>query len=155
LTEQSLRWLQVADPVLLAEQPQLRYAQFSIQKIGKLSAESAREGREVHPAPMGMRLRRVQLWATGELELHGFRLPYTAPLSAVFQWRREAPLDSPPEGIEIIVSEVVSVDLLAHGIVPRDARGDLLAETLAELRKLSATEARLTARWTATRVRTP
>lgn len=155
LTEQSLRWLQVADPVLLAEQPQLRYAQFSIQKIGKLSAPSAREGQEVHPAPVGMLLRRVQLWATGELELHGFRLSHTAPLSAVFQWRRDATLDSPPERIEIVLSQAVSVDLLAHGIVPRDARGDLLAETLAELRKLSATEARLTARWTATRVRIP
>jgi hypothetical protein len=99
--------------------------------------------------------RRVQLWATGELELHGVRLPYTAPLNAVFQWQRDATLNSPPEGIEIVVSQAVSVDLFTHGIVPRDARGDVLAETLAELRKLSATEARLTARWTATRVRTP
>jgi hypothetical protein len=155
LTEQSLRWLQVADPVLLAAQPQLRYAHFSIQKIGRLSAESAREAQEVHPAPVGMLLRRVQLWATGELELHGFRLPYTAPLSAVFHWRSDAARDSPPERIEIVVSQAVAVDLLAHGIVPRDARGDVLAETLSELRRVSATEARLTARWTAQLERMP
>ena len=154
LTEQSLRWLQVADPTLLAEQPQLRYAQFSIKKIGTLSAESAREGQEVQPAAAGKLSRRVQLRATGELELHGFRLPYTAPVSAIFQWPREAAPESPPERIEIVASQV-SVDLIAHGIVPRDARGDLIADGLAELRKLSAAEARLTARWIATLERLP
>jgi hypothetical protein len=151
LTEQSLRWLQVADPERLAEQPQLRYARFTILRIGGLSATRAAEGELMSSADGGDMSRRVRLRATGELELHTSRIPYTVALTATFNWPAAAPPGSPPASIEIATTDAVSVDLNAHGIVPRDARGDVLAETMAELRKPSASEARVTARWIARR----
>jgi hypothetical protein len=150
LTEQSLRWLELADPAHLAEHPQLRYARFSIQRIGALSAPSARAGQLVRSSDPDRELRRVQARASGELELHGFRLPYTLSLSATFGWASVAPPESPPSTIEITTTDPLAVDLIAHEIVPRDARGQVLADALAELRKSPAHQARVSARWLAT-----
>ena len=49
----------------------------------------------------------------------------------------------------------VGIDLLAHGIIPRDARGDVLADALAELRKPRAHVAQVTGSWLAARSRAP
>jgi hypothetical protein len=150
LTEQSLRWLELADTADLAAQPQRRYARFSIQRIGALSAPSARAGQLLRSSAPGRETRRVQARATGELELHGFRLPYTLSLSATFDWPALAPRESPPSSIEITTSDPLSVNLISHEILPRDERGQVLAEVLAELRKPPANEARVSARWVAT-----
>jgi hypothetical protein len=150
LTEQSLRWLELADPAHLAEHPQLRYARFSIQRIGALSAPSARAGQLLRSSAPDRELRRVQARASGELELHGFRLPYTLSLSATFGWVSPAAPESPPSSIEITTTDPLAVDLIAHEILPRDARGEILGEALAELRKPPANQARVSARWLAT-----
>jgi hypothetical protein len=147
LTEQSLRWLQVADP----EQPQLRYARFSILGIGALSASSAGAGEVIPSADSGMTSRRVRLRATGDLELHASRIPYTVALTATFSWPEAAPSPAAPTRIEVASADTLAVDLIRHGIVPRDARGEVLAETLAEMRQPPAKEARVTARWIAWR----
>jgi hypothetical protein len=150
LTEQSLRWLELADAAHLAEHPQLRYARFSVQRVGGLSASSARGGQLLRSSAPDREVRRVQARASGELELHGFRLPYTLSLSATFSWDAAARPESPPSSIEIATTEPVSVDLIAHEILPRDGHGQVSAETLAELRKPPANQARVSARWLAT-----
>jgi hypothetical protein len=93
----------------------------------------------------------VELRVTGDLELHGFRIPYTVPVVATFAWpAAEQPMGA-PDRVEIAIAEGVGVDLLAHGIVPRNARGDVLGEALAELRKSPAQEVKVTGRWLGTR----
>jgi hypothetical protein len=46
-------------------------------------------------------------------------------------------------------SEPLEIDLLAYGVVPRDSRGEALAEGLAELRRLHWKPLQLRARWLA------
>lgn len=148
LTEQSLRWLQVAEPDSLV-QPQLRYARFSISSVGALSADAAFAGQVVQAPSAATALRRVRLRVTGELELHGFRLPYTVPLIVTFGWSEPTPGNNPPRSIEIVTAEALDVDLIAHGIAPRDARGEVLGESLAELRKPPSNKVEVSARWVA------
>jgi hypothetical protein len=153
LTQRSLWWLEVARQP--SAQPQLRYAHFRIQSVGGASARSAAEG-EVVKAPVGrLGARRVELRATGELELHGFRIPYTAKVMATFYWVDTEPPASAPDQVEVSFPDGIGIDLLAHGIVPRDARGDVLADALAELRKPRAHVAQVTGSWLATRSRAP
>ena len=155
LTQRSHAWLEVAPKENVRLQPQLRYAHFSIHGVGGASAQSAAEGRVVKALPGQLGARRVELRVTGELELHGFRIPYTAPVIATFHWVGSAPPAGAPDQVELSFPEGVSIDLLAHGIVPRDARGDVLADALAELRKPRAHFAQVTGSWLAVRSRAP
>lgn len=155
LTERARFWLEVAHRESVAAQPQLQYAHFVIQSVGGASARSAAEGRVVKAAPGTLGARRVELKVTGTLELHGFRIPYTAGVLVTFHWVHSAPPASAPDQVEVSLSEGMGVDLLAHGIVPRDARGDVLADALAELRKPRAHVAQVTGNWLAVRSRAP
>jgi hypothetical protein len=155
LTQRSHWWLELTPRPSATTQPQLRYAHFSIHSVGGLSAESAAEG-QVVKAPLGrLGARRVDLLVSGELELHGFRVPYTAKVIATFHWVDSVPPASAPDQIELTFPDGIGIDLLAHGIVPRDARGDVLANALAELRKPRAHVAKVTGSWLAVRSRSP
>lgn len=155
LTQRSLSWLELAEGQNVAAQPQLRYAHFLIQSVGGASARSAAEGKLVKAPPGRLGARRVELRVTGELELHGFRIPYTAKVSCTFHWVDTAPPAGAPDQVEISLTEGIGIDLLAHGIVPRNARGDVLADALAELRKPRAHVAQVTGSWLAARSRAP
>lgn len=155
LSQQALRWLEVAQRPNVAVQPQLRYAHFTIQSVGGASARSAAEGQVVKPAPGRHASRRAELLVTGALELHGVRIPYTTKVLVTFHWvDSEAPANAPDQ-VEVSCRQGIGIDLLAHGIVPRDPRGDVLAEALSELRKPRAHVAQVTGSWLAVRSRAP
>lgn len=146
LTEQSLRWLEL-DSAAAPSRPDWRFAHVSLLRLGVAAIARARDGQPV-PAPEGA-ARRVELRATGELELHGIRAPYTAALVLTFHWPESADATGPAERIELETREPVLIDLLAHRIAPRNARGEVLAESLAELQKRPAGDARISVHWTA------
>jgi hypothetical protein len=91
----------------------------------------------------------VRLRASGELELHGHRLPQTVSLDATFEWTSPAEPDAPPRRILLETAEPLEVDLLGFGVVPRGARGSLLADELAELQRLPWKPLQIRARWQA------
>lgn len=144
LTEGARAWLELARP----EQPQHRYARFAITHVGELSATAASDGQRVSAAP-GWAARRVTLRASGELELHGVRFPYTASLDARFHWPDPLPPGAGPDRVEITTREPIVIDLTTHDIVPRTPSGEVLAEAAAELRKGRGHLARVTVRWVA------
>jgi hypothetical protein len=150
LTEQSLNWLQVKSEATLATRPELRYARFTLLSLGSASHEDVADAPVVTASQPGAIARRMRLRATGELELHGYRLPCTASLVATFEWAASE-LDAPPRRIELATTEPVGIDLMGHGVVPRDARGEILADSLAALRKLPRNSVQLEVRWVAER----
>jgi len=147
LTEQSLDWLEVRDPAQLAASPGRRYARFDVSSFVAGTAE-ARAG-QAQPSTPGARAQRVRGRATGKLELHGFRLPYTVGVVVTFSWFDPAPPDAPPGRLELAMSEPASIELLRHEVVPRTARGEIRAEALAELRKLPTNTVQVSGRWVA------
>jgi hypothetical protein len=149
LTARALRWLEVDDSGRLTADPGLRYARFSLLRVGSLSATAAHLGQNLERRSGGGIARRARLQVTGELELHGVRFPYTAPLAVTFEWKESPPPGAPPAELEIVSTAPIAIDLVTHGIVPRDARGEVIAEELAELRKPPANEAQVTVRWRA------
>jgi hypothetical protein len=153
LTEQSLNWLELGRESRNAARPELRYARFTLLSLGS-SHEEAADAPTVMTSHSGAIARRVRLRATGELELHGYRLPCTASLVATFEWAASE-LDAPPRRIELATTEPVGIDLLGHGVTPRDARGEILAESLAALRKLPRDPVQLDVRWVAERASAP
>jgi hypothetical protein len=148
LTEQSLDWLGLRDPAQLEAFPERRYAHFEVSSFAAEGSADAREG-EVVPASPGVRARRVRGRATGDLELHGFRLPYTVRMAVTFSWLEPSPLEGPPGRVELTVAEPISVELLRHEVVPRTARGEIRADALAELRKLPSNTVQASGRWLA------
>jgi hypothetical protein len=149
LTEQSLDWLQLSRDQDVRARPELRYARFTLLTIGSSSSndlDAAPMVRSGHPAGVA---RRVRLRAGGELELHGHRLPQTISLEATFEWTGDAEPGAPPRRIVLETSEPLEIDLLAHGVVPRDSRGEALADGLAELRRLHRKPLQVRARWMA------
>ena len=66
-----------------------------------------------------------------------------------FEWPDAAEPSGPPSRVELATVEPVGVDLLGHAIVPRNARGEVLADSLAELRKLSTHPVQIGAHWVA------
>lgn len=144
LTERARDWLQLDSP----EQPQHRYARFSITHVGELSAEAAVDGKRA-AASSGWTARRVTLRASGELELHGVRFPYTASVDARFEWPEPLPPGGGPARIELTTREPIVIDLTTHDIVPRAPSGEIHAEALAELRKGLGHQVRVSARWAA------
>jgi hypothetical protein len=154
LTEQSLNWLQLGSETTIATRPELRYARFALLSLGSAGHDDAAEAPTVTASRPGAIARRVRLRATGELELHGYRLPCTASLVATFEWAASE-LDAPPRRIELATTEPVGIDLLDHGVTPRDARGEILADSLAALRKLPRNSVQLEVRWVAERASAP
>jgi hypothetical protein len=148
LTEQSLDWFEVRDPGALAAHPEHRYAHFSL-----LQVHSA-DGNDVLAAPAApasrpeAAARRVRLRASGELELHGVRLPYTASVLALFEWPYPT-LAGPARRIELSTTQPVSIDPFDHDLVPRDGRGDISSDGLALMRRQPSRAARIGLRWTA------
>lgn len=147
LTERALAWLELSDSGQNAAHPDYRYARFSITSVGGLSAPSAFDAERIRSEPARIR-RRARLDASGELELHGVRFPYTAGVDVIFEWSDAAAAQNPSR-IEIATREAVSVDLGVHAIVPRRPSGEVDAEALAELRKGSGQPLSVTARWIA------
>jgi len=147
LTEQSLRWLEVSSAAALSTHPELRFAQFLIRDVAPAGGSASR------PARVAGDPQAPSAWSvSGELELHGVRVPYTLPLSVSFSFP-PAPLGSPSaplQRLDIVLREPARLRLSAHALVPRDEHGDILAELLAELRKSRVDEVRLGARWSAT-----
>jgi hypothetical protein len=154
LTERALAWLEVSGGGGLAAigasvaRPDYRYARFALTSIGALSAPSALEGERVRSEAPRVR-RRVRLAASGELELHGVRFPYTGRVDVIFEWSDASATAKNPSRIEIATREAVSIDLGAHAIVPRRSDGEVDAEALAELRKGSGQPLWVTAQWVA------
>jgi hypothetical protein len=149
LTEQSLDWLQLSRDQDVRARPELRYARFTLLTIGSSSSndlDAAPMVRSGQPAGVA---RRVRLRASGELELHGHRLPQTVSLEARFEWAGDAEPGAPPQRVVLETSEPLEIDLLAYGVVPRDSRGELLADGLAELRRLHWKPLQVRARWLA------
>jgi hypothetical protein len=147
LTDQSLDWLQVGDAS--GSSPEHRYARFRLLAVGSASSTQAANAQTVPASHPGAVARRVRLRASGELELHGYRLPQTAALLLTFEWPESSEPAGAPSRIEIVTAEPVGVDLLGHDIVPRNARGETLADSLAELRKLPPKPVQIRARWVA------
>lgn len=146
LTERALAWLEVGGAAPNTPPAEYRYARFSIRSLGALGAASAIEGEHVRGEASRPR-RRVRLDASGELELHGVRFPYTAPLDATFEWSESNPAASNPSRIEITTREAIALDLGTHAIVPRRPGGEVDAEALSELRKGPGLPLSVTARW--------
>jgi hypothetical protein len=147
LTEQSLRWLEVSPPAILAAHPELRFAQFLIRDVTAAGNSAGRS------APESADPQAPRAWTvSGELELHGVRAPYTLPLNVSFYFPPAAPgaAPSPLQSLDITTRGPARISLRAHALVPRDERGDILAELLSELRASRVDEVRLGARWTAT-----
>jgi hypothetical protein len=153
LTERGLRWLELGDDAgngaLRSARPEDRYARFALTSIGALSAPNAFDAEHVRSDAPRVR-RRVRLDASGELELHKVRFPYTARVDVIFEWSDATSATAEnPSRIEIATHEAVSVDLDDHAIVPRRTSGEVDAEALAELRKGSRQPLWVTARWVA------
>ena len=148
LTEQSLDWLEIRDPKLLAGHPEQRYADFSLLQLHSADGNDARAAPAVPASRPGAAARRVRSRATGELELHGVRLPYTGSLLALFEWA-DSTLAGPAQRIELSTAEAIAIDPLGHDLVPRDGRGDVSSEALALMRRQPSRAVRIGLRWTA------
>jgi hypothetical protein len=144
LTDQSLDWLEVGD----GSAPEHRYARFRLLTVGSASSNDAASARPVPASRPGAVARRVRLRASGQLELHGYRLPQTSSLIMTFEWPGSEPAGHPSR-IELATEESIEVDLLGHGILPRNGRGEVLADSLAELRKHPDNRVQVRARWVA------
>lgn len=142
LTEQSLDWLQLSDPRRLAAAPERRFARF---ELSSFVADGATPG-EPAAAPG---TRRVRGRATGELELQGYRLPYTVVVVATASWPEGGRSGEPPARVELAIVEPVGIDPLRHEIVPRDVGGEVRSGALSELRKLASNTVRVSGRWVA------
>jgi len=148
-TEQSLDWLQLSRSDDIQSHPELRYARFTLLTIGSSSSNDLDAAPTVRSGQSAVVARRVRLQASGELELHGHRLPHTVSLAATFEWPAPVEPGAPPRRVRIETSEPFTVDLLGHRIVPRNARGEILADGLAELRRLSRSPVQARASWLA------
>lgn len=147
LTEQSLRWLEISPAATLATHPELRFAQFLIRDV------AAAPGAAGRPVPAQGEAGASSAWlVSGELELHGVRVPYTVPVSVSFPPAAAGAAPAPLQDFELTTREPARLSLSAHALVPRDGQGDILAELLSELRRSRVDEVRLRARWTATPV---
>jgi len=145
LTEQSLDWLQLSDPRRLAAAPERRFARFELSSF--VADGGAAAPGEPAAAPG---TRRVRGRATGELELQGYRLPYTVVVAATASWPEGARSTDPPARVELAIVEPVAIDPLRHEIVPRDVGGEVRSGALSELRKLpSNNTVRVSGRWVA------
>jgi hypothetical protein len=149
-TEQSLDWLEIRDAARLADSPLNRFARFEVSSF--VPANEANERFGERPAPASGAPRRLLGRATGELELHGYRLPYTVVVSVTFNWLDPARFGGPPQRIELSTAEPASIEPLRHEVVPRNARGDIQAGVLAELRKLPSNTVQVSGRWVADEV---
>lgn len=149
LTEQSLDWLQLSREQDVRARPELRYARFTLLAIGSSSSNDLDAVPTVRSGQPAGVARRVRLRASGELELHGHRLPQTVSLDARFEWAGDAEPGAPPRRVVLETSEPLEIDLLAHGVVPRDSRGEQLADGLAELRRLHWKPLQVRAHWQA------
>jgi hypothetical protein len=148
-TEQSLDWLQLSTEQDQRLRPELRYARFTLLAIGSSSSNDLDAAPAVRSGQSAVVARRVRLRASGELELHGHRLPQTVSVEATFEWTAPLEPGAPPRRILLETSEPVEIDLPGYGIVPRDARGELLADGLAELRRSPRKQLQVRARWLA------
>jgi hypothetical protein len=151
LTDRSLEWLQLFLPGDVGAHPELRYARFTLLSIGSSSSSDLDAAPTVRSGQPTVVARRVRLRASGELELHGRRLPQTVSLDATFEWTAPAEPDAPPRRILLETAEPLELDLLGYGVVPRDARGSPLADELAELRRLPWKPLQIRAHWRAER----
>jgi hypothetical protein len=149
LTEQSLDWLQLSREQDVRARPELRYARFTLLAIGSSSSNDLDAAPTVRSGQSAGVARRVRLRASGELELHGRRLPQTVSLDARFEWDGDAEPAAPPSRVVLETSEPLEIDLLGHGVVPRDSRGEQLADGLAELRRQHWKPLQVRARWLA------
>lgn len=149
LTEQSLDWLQISREQDLRVRPELRYARFTLLAIGSSSSNDLDAAPTVASRQSAGVARRVRLRASGELELHGHRLSQTVSLEVRFERAAGAGPGTPPRRIVLETTEPLEIDLLAYGVVPRDARGELLADGLAELRRQRQRPLQVRARWQA------
>jgi hypothetical protein len=147
LTEQSLDWLEIRQPSQLAAHPERRYARFEVTSVMAAAVNDAHQGEPVFSPPDVVR--QVRARATGQLELHGYRLPYTVAVVATFTWADPAPLGGPPGRVELATAEPIALDLLRHDVVPRNSRGDIQGNVLAELRKLPSNTVQISGHWVA------
>jgi len=155
LTEQSLDWLQLSRPADIQAHPELRYARFTLLGIGSSSSSDLDAAPTVRSGQPAVVARRVRLRASGELELHGHRLPQTVALTATFEWAATSQPGTPPARLLLETAEPIAIDLLAYRVTPRNARGEVLADGLTQLRRPSRSSVQVRARWEAELVRAP
>jgi hypothetical protein len=149
-TEQSLDWLEIRDATRLADSPLNRFGRFDLSSFVPAAGADHRSGESL-PSAAGAP-RRVLGRATGELELHGYRLPYTVVVAVTFNWLDPARFGGPPQRVELALAEPASVEPLRHEVVPRNARGEIQSGMLAELRKLQSNTVQISGRWVAEEV---
>ncbi|MEB2313135.1 MAG: hypothetical protein OZ921_18640 [Sorangiineae bacterium] len=144
-------WLDVGADRPEAVRERLRWARFTILSIEQPSALAAHQGRVVRSppeprdaeprAPEGggadggdaappspAEIRAVDLTATGELELHGFRVRHDVRLRALFEYAARAEASAIPERLVIETRAPIVIPLQVHDIKPRNAAGVSLAE---------------------------
>lgn len=141
LSQQAQGWLDVGADRPEAARERLRWARFTIRSIDHASADAAHEGRVAKKGTLPAlaedagdaatdtrEVRSVDLDATGDLELHGFRVQRTARLRALFEYAAPAVAGARPVRILIQTRAPLVVSLAVHDIKPRDSNGVLLAE---------------------------
>jgi hypothetical protein len=151
LTEQSLDWLQIGPSGVLGFRPELRFARFTLTSL--VADDVARDPRASAASRSRTSDRGLRAKASGDLELHGFRLPYTVAVNIELTPQGAGTADLPPERIELVTTTPIAIDPLRHEIVPRDSRGEVQSLQLAELRKPPSNPVQVTARWVAQRTR--
>lgn len=147
LTRQALWWLELAPESTRARHPEHRYAQVTLLQVQSEAGATAVAGLPVRASRPDRLARRLPLLGSGELVLHGVRTPHTARLLATFEWSQGTPESEAPVRIELATAAPLRVDLMAHGVLPRDGRGHVIARAAAELRRSRAASIEVSLRW--------
>lgn len=151
-TRTAQNWLDLGSNRPEAERERLRWAEFAIESIEKLSAEAAHEGKlarrggapslapqdaggETADAGDGGRedtteVRVVTLTARGPLTLHGHRIEQSLDVRALFHYSVPATPGALPTRIAIQSRRPLVLALNAHDIKPRNESGVFIARDM-------------------------
>ncbi len=143
-TRQAKNWLDVGDNVPEAERARRRWASFRIESIEHATADAAYKGRRVKASELSpdggesadageggasaREIRRVDLTATGELLIHGYKAEQSVRLRALFEFPAKAGPGVRPQRIVLRTLHPLRVALAAHDIKPRDSEGVFVSE---------------------------
>lgn len=154
-SQQAQAWLDVGQDRPEAARERVRWAKFTIRSIDHPSASAANEGRILKKGALPIladagdagdaprEVRSVDLVATGDLELHGFRVTRSVKLRALFEYAAPAVVGARPRKILIQTRSPFVVTLQMHDIKPRDSAGVFLAEGMKLLGSKVGTDARV------------
>jgi polyisoprenoid-binding protein YceI len=132
-TRRALEWLELGSEVAAETREPRRFATFTFATL---------EGTDFHVKRSLGKPVFVEPVATGELSLHGVRVPVRVPVRLEIDLPGAA--DKPPSRLVIRSRKPLVVSLGVHDIRPRDARGVLVARELTLLGDTVGREAKVT-----------